>query len=299
MSQNDKYIPEEEEIVEEEKKGLSEKTLKIALGVVIAALVVVVVVAVILFSSGSNEETTTAPNEETTVAEEITTDPADRYTPGKYTVNVGEGLTLNFRKSFEKDAELYTEAIPNGKELVITEIKYIPTADEAFRYMGKTTYSVNYELCEGWVAMFYLSNAYSSSIVTPGEVTTGEPEQTTVAPEQTTTASTIEQTTAAPVQEQTTAAPVQEQTTAAPQVNTGKATTPGTYTIDVDPDPGHVRMRSDHSVDSENITLIPAGEKVIVTDVYEDANASDSTLKYWGKVEYAGYTGWIAMWYLK
>lgn len=300
---NENRIPEEEEVFEE-KKGLSEKTLKIALGAVIAALVVVVVIALVLFKSGSNEETTTLPPEESTLAEEITTNPADKYATGKYTVNAGEGQTLNFRKSYEKDAELYTGTIPNGTELVITEVKYIPTADEAFRYMGKTTFRIGEESCEGWVAMYYLASSYSNGVApeaTTGAEQTTDAEQTTGA-EQTTEAVASEQTTAASVQEQTTAASVQEQTTLAPVTNSGKPTTPGTYTVDSDT--GFIRLRSNHSVDGDSLVQIDSGDKITVTEVYENTNATDKTLRYWGKVSYVDYlgkthNGWVAMWYLK
>ena len=280
------------DVVEENSGGKKQiANNKLIIAIIVVAVIVVGLFAFIFIGLNKDDtpETTTLPPEESTLAEVITTNPAEKYAPGKYTVNAGAGQTLNFRKSFEKDSELYSEAIPNGKELIITEIKYIPSADEVFRYMGKTTYPVNYENCEGWVAMYYLADAYSSSIVTPGELTTTAPEDTTVAAPENTTVATPENTTVA--------AP--ENTTASSTASTEKPTTVGTYTIDVDPNPGNLRMRADHSVDSENITLIPAGTKVTVTDVYEDANSSDQTLKYWGKVTYAGYTGWISMWYLK
>ncbi len=287
---------------QEEKKSNPEKIIKICLGIVIVALVVVVALSSILLASrGGNEETTARADETTTLGEEITTSPAEKYSAGQYTVNVGASGTLRLRKDASKDAEILQD-IPNGTLITVSEVKYDETAEEGSRYWGKTVYLG----WDGWVSMIYLANAYSESIVTPdeqttapentsGEVTTGTSEEaTTAAPEATTAAP--EATTAAP--EVTTAAP--EATTAAPENTTSSgasnAYATGKYTVDAQP---HLNMRDGHSVNALAIAQIPDNAEVTVVEVYHDASSTDSYTKYWGKVTYQGITGWVAMGYLE
>ncbi|MBQ9946440.1 MAG: hypothetical protein IJO68_07965 [Clostridia bacterium] len=298
---NDNYenevFEEGEELVENEgKKKNPEKIVKIILVAVIFALVAVVVLASLLLGSRSgNEETTVAP-EESSTAVEITTSPAEKYTAGQYTVNVGANGNLRLRKDATKDAEILMD-IPNGTLVTVTEVKYDETAEEGAQYWGKTVYLG----WEGWVSMIYLANAYSGSIVTPGEQTTA-PEGTTVAGEESTTsAPSTEQTTSAPVEqttsapvEQTTAASVPEQTTAA---NTaGSAYSTGKYTVDAQP---HLNMRDGHSVNALSIAQIPDNSEITIVEVYFDASSTNNYTKYWGKTTYGGVTGWVAMGYLE
>lgn len=276
----------------EEKKKNPEKIIKICLGAVIVALIVVVVVASLLLGSRSEEETTTVPGDETTtLAEEITTSSAEKYSAGQYTVNVGANGTLRLRKEASKDAEILQD-IPNGTLITVSEVKYDETAtEEGSMYWGKTVYLG----WDGWVSMVYLANAYSESIVTPAEQTT-EPEGTsaeeiTSAGEVTTNATVPELTTSAV--ETSTAAP--ETTTAASNV-AGTAYSTGKYTVDAQP---HLNMRDGHSVNALAIAQIPDNAEITVTEVYYDANSTDSYTKYWGKVTYQGITGWVAMGYLE
>ena len=151
-----------------EKTG-SEKILRIFIAAIIVAVVVVAVLASVLISilggKDNKEETTTASAEETTtLTEEITTSPLEAYTPGKYTVNIGENGKLNIRKEPNKDAE-QLGSVPSGTLLEITEIKYDETADEDSKYWGRTVYLG----WDAWVSMKYLANAYSDTVVTPGE----------------------------------------------------------------------------------------------------------------------------------
>lgn len=273
---------------QEEKKSNPEKIIKICLGIVIVALVVVVALSSILLASrGGNEESTAPADETTTLSEEITTSPAEKYSAGQYTVNVGASGTLRLRKDASKDAEILQD-IPNGTLITVSEVKYDETAEEGSRYWGKTVYLG----WDGWVSMIYLANAYSESIVTPDEQTTApegaSDEATTAAPEATTAAP--EATTAAP--EITTSAP--ENTTASTGASNAYAT--GKYTVDAQP---HLNMRDGHSVNALAIAQIPDNAEVTVVEVYHDASSTDSYTKYWGKVTYQGITGWVAMGYLE
>ena len=280
---------------QEEKKSNPEKIIKICLGIVIVALVVVVALSSILLASrGGNEESTAPTDETTTLSEEITTSPAEKYSAGQYTVNVGASGTLRLRKDASKDAEILQD-IPNGTLITVSEVKYDETAEEGSRYWGKTVYLG----WDGWVSMIYLANAYSESIVTPDEQTTApegaSDEATTAAPEATTAAP--EATTAAP--EATTAAPeittsASESTTASTGASNAYAT--GKYTVDAQP---HLNMRDGHSVNALAIAQIPDNAEVTVVEVYHDASSTDSYTKYWGKVTYQGITGWVAMGYLE
>ncbi len=288
---DDELFEEETEPRQKEsKKGNPEKIIKICLGAVVVALVVVVVLASLLLSSRSGDETTTAPNDETTtLAEVITTSPAEMFSAGQYTVNVGANGTLRLRKEANKDAEILQD-IPNGTLITVSEVIYDEAAEEGAKYWGKTVYLG----WDGWVSMVYLANAYSESIVTPGEQTT-EVENTTSEEitgenEATTQAVTSEATTAA--QEATTAAV--ENTTSSGTAGSAYAT--GKYTVDAQP---HLNMRDGHSVEALAIAQIPDNAEITVIEVYYDANSSNSYTKYWGKVTYQGITGWVAMGYLE
>ena len=136
--------------------------------------------------------------------------------------------------------------------------------------------------------MKYLITAYAENIVTPAEQTTAEAEATTAQTEATTAAAT-ENTTAAAVTESTTAAKT-ETSTASSVYSTG------TYKVIAEP---HLNMREDHNVSSLSIAQIPSNSTVTIVEVYHDANATDSYVKYWGKTSFGGYTGWVAMGYLK
>lgn len=284
----DEIFEEEQESAEGQKKEgtNSEKVLRICIAaIIVAVLVVALLISVIVSMRSDKEETTTVPEETTsTVAEEITTSPAEKYKPGNYTVKVGETGRLNLRKEPSKDGEQIL-GIPSGTVLEIKEIKYDETADEDSQYWGRTLYKG----WDAWVSMKYLVNAYSDNVVTPEELTTA-PEQTTGTEEQT-TASFAEQTTAAAPEQTTAAAP--EATTSS---SASSAFATGTYTVIAEP---HLNMREDHNVDSLSIAQIPANSTVTVVDVYHDANSTNEYTKYWGKVTFGGYTGWVAMGYLK
>ncbi len=288
----DEIFEEADELQEEEadKGSKSEKLLRICLAAVIVAVVVIAILASVVITmskSGNEDETTTIPTEETTtVLVEETTSPAEKYTVGQYTVNVGENGKLNLRKDPSKDGEQIL-AIDNGTLLTITEVKYDETADEDSQYWGRTLYKG----WDAWVSMKYLATAYSESIVTPAEVTTAPAEEATTAAEQTTAAATQEATTAAATQEATTAA-AQEPTTS----GASSAFATGTYKVTAEP---HLNMRDGHDVTALSIAQIPANAEITIVEVYHDANSTNAYTKYWGKTTYGGITGWVAMGYLK
>lgn len=287
------YIVDEEEREEEydeeqEENGRNpEKLMKIIIGAVVVAAVVVVVLVCLLFgaNSGKDDETTTIPGETTTAADESTTAAGAEFTAGSYTVTVPGNGNLNLRNDASMEAEALIE-VPHGTLLNVSEVKHVVTSQNEEQYWGKTVYLG----WNGWVSMTYLTKAYSDSIVTPPEI----PEETTETPE------IPEQTTETPeIPEQTTAVPEEPEQTTASSTNSGRPQTTGTYIVDVDPDPGKVNMRDNHSVEATQIASIPAGTEITVTEVYHDSDATAKELEYWGKVSYGGYTGWISMWYLK
>ena len=293
---NNNYIDEvidENEQPAQKKGGKSEKLVRVCLFAVIAAvLVVAVLVAVIVGIENSGEEETTVPVQETTTGViEITTSPAEKYSVGQYSVNVGPNGKLNLRKEPSKDGEQIL-AIDNGTLLSITEIYYDETADADSQYWGRTLYKG----WDAWVSMKYLITAYAENIVTPAEQTTAAAEELTGQTETTTASAVIELTTSAVVQEATTAA---QETTTAAKTETSTASSAystGTYKVIAEP---HLNMRDDHSVSALSIAQIPANSTVTIVEVYYDANATDSYVKYWGKTSFGGYTGWVAMGYLK
>ena len=292
---------QENEEVASEKGNKSEKFLRICLAAVIAAIVVIAVLASVVISmskSDKNDETTLPADETTTMPVEITTSPAEKYAPGQYTVNVGGNGKLNLRKEPSKDGEQIL-AIDNATLLTITEVKYDAEAEEDYKYWGRTVYKG----WDAWVSMKYLANAYSENIVTPGEVTTAPVDETTAAGE----ATTLPESTTAARPEATTAAAPENTTAAKPEATTaassepssdgpGSAFSTGTYTVTAEP---HLNMREDHDVTSLSIAQVPFGAEITIVDVYHDANTSNQYAKYWGKTTYGGYTGWVAMGYLK
>lgn len=280
------FMEDEEDIEEAEEKQPAgrEKLLKIGLIAVIVAVIVVIVLVSVLIKSKSGDDTTTTlpPDETTTLADEITTSAAEKYSPGKYTVNVAGDGTLNLRKEASMDADPLGK-IPNNTQLNITEVKYDETAtDESSRYWGKTSYLGH----DGWVAMQYLAAAYVDNI---NEATTSADETTTAGSTEETTASTETTTSAG---ETTTVK--EEETTAS---SSGNANTTGKYKVNSQGN-GYLNMRQDHSVDTTSIAQIPDGAEITISEVYENTDGT-SPVKYWGKTTYGGQTGWVAMDYLE
>ena len=277
------------------ENGKNEKFLRLCFAGIIVAVVIIAILASVIITmsrSGKEEETTVPVDETTTMPVEITTSPAEKYAPGQYTVNVGGSGKLNLRKEPSKDGEQIL-AIDNATLLTITEIRYDAEAEADYKYWGRTVYKG----WDAWVSMKYLANAYSESVVTPGEATTAPVEGTTLAEVSTTLP---ELTTAPAVPENTTAAAVPEATTAASTEPTSSgpssAFATGTYTVTAEP---HLNMREDHNVSSLSIAQVPFGAEITIVDVYHDADATNAYAKYWGKTTYGGITGWVAMGYLE
>lgn len=244
-----------------------EKSLKIIFAIVIAALLVLFIMLGILFgkkAAEEKEEQTTVPETTTAAAETTTLPPVEeKYKPGEYTVQTG--YQLNLRKDHSTDAESIM-GIPENTKLTISEIYCDESADsEETKYWGKTTYKG----WTAWISMFYTKKAYSDNVVEP-VVTTTQSEQTTAAAEP-------------------------EATTAAAPSSGSEAET-GKYKVTAD---SYLRVREDHSVDSLAIANIEKDRELEVLEVYCDESATDSTLKYWGRISYQGVNGWVAMHYLE
>lgn len=93
------------------------------------------------------------------------------------------------------------------------------------------------------------------------------------------------------VTEQTTEAPTEEITTLLYDL--------GDYTVDTGD--YSLKFRKNHSTDADVILEISSGTRLTITDIYLDeaAKAAGSEVVYWGQISYYGYTGWVAMNYLK
>lgn len=70
---------------------------------------------------------------------------------------------------------------------------------------------------------------------------------------------------------------------------------PGYYTVASE---GSVRLREDHSLESEKLKSIPRGKKVNITEIFTDEKTDNETAKYWGKTEFEGVTGWVCIAFL-
>lgn len=55
-------------------------------------------------------------------------------------------------------------------------------------------------------------------------------------------------------------------------------------------------LRQSQSKNSVPIFTIPHTERIYISEVYYSPNQPETT-EYWGKTEYKGYTGWVAMYY--
>lgn len=74
---------------------------------------------------------------------------------------------------------------------------------------------------------------------------------------------------------------------------------PGEYTVTAD---GYsLKFRKEHTLDSGIFLEISDGTKITIDEIFHDENVASngSTVEYWGKTTYKGYTGWVAMNYLK
>lgn len=73
----------------------------------------------------------------------------------------------------------------------------------------------------------------------------------------------------------------------------------GDYTVDTGD--YSLKFRKNYSTDADVILEIASGTRLSITEIYRDetAEAAGSEVVYWGQTSYYGYTGWVAMNYLK
>ena len=62
-----------------------------------------------------------------------------------------------------------------------------------------------------------------------------------------------------------------------------------------------LKFRKDHTMNADVYLEIQENTKLTITEIYHDTAAAStgSDIEYWGKTTYKGYTGWVAMNYLK
>ncbi len=90
-----------------------------------------------------------------------------------------------------------------------------------------------------------------------------------------------------------------EKTTEEPTTEEPSPYKPGEYAVSTE---GYsLKFRKDHSTGSDVYLEISDGTKLTVEEIFRDETAalSGSDIEYWGKITYKGYTGWVAMNYLK
>lgn len=275
---------------EKEEEAKPERSLKLIFAGVIVALAILAIALGIFFGvrSASEPETTT----EETTTEVTTTLPASKspYNEGKYSVNT-EGKALFFRKDHSKDADTILE-IDDKTELDIVEIFHDETADvDDYMYWGKTTYKGH----TGWVAMKYMKKAYSDNVVTPDDISTTEGESTTLAGEEAT--SETESTTLLVLPENTTAGQDVSGTTEATTAASNSKYSAGDYTVSTGG--STLSFRKAAGKDSEKILDISDGTKLTVVEIVDIGADHSESMRYWGKVSYNGYTGYVCMAYMK
>jgi|GEM_PF-1504164 len=273
----------------------------------IAAIALIIVLGVVLgkylgMRSATKQAESTSPTEIETESETEPSEvePTALYSEGEYVVSTG-GVSLKFRKGYSTDSDVILE-IKDGTKLTITEVYHNESAqgnDSAVEYWGKTTY-YGYE---GWVAMNYLTNTYSDSIITPEEVPSSE-ESTTgdteASRENTTEPTSAPQSTEAPSSEAASSeAPSSEATSAADESTTAAQTskyTAGEYKVATGG--STLSFRKSASTSADIITGLSDGTKVTVIKVVDIGGNNEAT-RYWGEISYLGYTGYVSMYYLE
>lgn len=272
---------------EKEEEAKPERSLKLIFAGVIVALAVLAIALGIFFGVRSASEPETTTEESTT--EEITTVPVPKspFPEGKYSVNT-DGKALFFRKDHSKDSDTILE-IDDKTELDIVEVFHDETAEiDDYMYWGKTTYKGH----TGWVAMKYMKKAYSDNVVTPDDITTTTADESTTAGNEPT--SETESTTILVLPENTTAQQAsEEQTTAA---STSKYSA-GDYSVSTGG--STLSFRKAAGKDAEKILDIPDGTKLSVVEIVDIGAEHSESMRYWGKVSYNGYTGYVCMAYMK
>lgn len=263
---------------------------------IIAAIALLVVLGIVIGkyagmnSAKKQDEISSSSSSEPSSSEPPETKPASPYSEGEYLVSTG-GAALKFRKDHTLDSDVILE-IKDGTRLTISEIFHDESAEEngsTVDYWGKTSY-YGYD---GWVAMSYLKNAYSGSIITPEELPSAEEPGTdeSGSPSENEGESSSD----APSSDNTSSSEPSsssENTTVAPS----SPYTPGDYTVATDG--STLSFRKSASTTADIIMALPDGTKVTVTRVV-DAGGSDNTRRYWGEISYLGHTGYVSMYYLE
>lgn len=250
---------------------------------VIAAIALVVVLGVVLGKyagmrsankdDGSSSSSSSQEEEQSSDEPSSEEQPSELYSAGEYYVSTGNS-SLKFRKDHTLNSDVILE-IKDGTKVTITEIYHDENAsNESVEYWGKTTY-YGYD---GWLAMSYLKNAYSDSIITPEELSSSE-NSSGEAPSSEGSSS----------EEPGSSA---EGTTAAPST----PYTPGDYKVATEG--STLTFRKSASASSDVIMSIDYGVKVTVTRVV-DAGGTNEVTRYWGEISYLGYTGYVSMYYLE
>lgn len=268
----------------QQKVTRTEKSLKTVFGLIIAALVVLVLLLVAIFGIKNKISKNKDADETTVAAEETTADTAEgNYTPGLYSVTAAGSLRLREEHSMEGKQIM---SVPSGTKLNITEIFFDEYAvNEEEKYWGKTDYKGN----SAWVCLAFMTkeNAAVVDESTTADTDVPSDNETTLAEaENTTNSSVVPGTSVSPIENTS----VHESATGSSAVGTYST---GNYTYTGTDSKLH--MRSGHTVSSDSIADIPAGEIFNVTEIVADENAESDALKYWGHISYSGYDGWVCM----
>ena len=261
----------------------SNRLLKIVLAVVIILAVVASIIVGVYCATVKKDDATPTDGET-----EITTAVADgKYSAGEYVVTCNGSLRL--RKDHDSKSESLV-GIPQGTSITISMVYKDPDAeDENLAYWGYTTY----QGFSAWVAMAYITPAEE---VTTKEAVTAESTTAEITTAETTTSAEV--TTAAEITTAaaTTVPATTEPATTASQSTSGANSSTGTYVVTADE---YLNMRDTHSTSGTSVVRIDKDVTIIITEVWEDTSATDSTLRYWGKTTYYGTEGWVCMYYLQ
>ena len=293
MEENENYTNTYENETGDQKSGGKLKLVFAAIIVIFAVIAIILGIFFGVQSADNNETTTLPPETEATSSETTTVAPENNalYKVGKYSINTG-GRALLFRKDHSKDSETIFE-IADLTVLEITEIFHDENAEsDDYEYWGKAEHLGH----TGWLAMKYMKKEYSDNIITPDDITT----TTQTADESTTAEATTDkpETTTNLILPPPESTPAEEVTTAAESVT--KTPTTGKYSIGdykVSTGGSTLTFRKNAGTSGAVILDIPDGEKVSVVEIVDTAS-SDENVRYWGRISYKGYSGYVCMTYL-
>ncbi len=238
-----------------------EKSLKAIFAVIIVLFLIAAVVLGVFFAkkkAQSDAETTTIP-ETTAEANMPMTEPVTQAPT--YEAGTYSVNTGDVGILFRKDHAQSAETIveiPDKTQLSITEIYTDDTATSEDYKYWGKTKYLGYE---GWVTMKYLKKGLPEDVVTPDSYNTTEPE--TIA-----------------------------------TVNSG--TTVGNYTAGeykVSAEGSYLRFKQTPGRNTQVLGSVPDGTVVNVIEIVE-IEETDDVYRYWGKISYNGYEGYISMAYL-